>query len=253
MTTVSISQPKPLRRRLAAAVIAPAASMAVAVAVAMSCLQPAHAQGIPVFDASNLVQAVTQVISWRRQLEAMREQFGQAEAQFRAITGRRGFGSLLSDPRLQAYLPPEARTALEELGRIGALSARAQQLRGQPIYECAGTATERAACQRQFGLVYERKAQSMAAFDAALAKADTINGLIAAIDRTDDAKAVGELQARLQGEALVLQNETTRLQVLTQLGEIERQLAAQQRQEQELKRVTNPVRSSDRWAPMQFR
>ena len=62
---------------------------------------PVQAQGIPVIDAANLEQALQNIAAWQRQLQAMQQLYDQQVAQFKALTGARGFGDVLNNPLLQ--------------------------------------------------------------------------------------------------------------------------------------------------------
>lgn len=92
----------------------------------------AHAQGIPVFDAQNVVQAIATV--------ARLEQEVQQEIQiYQSTVGTRGFGALLGNPVVASSLPSNWQsvyTAIQKGGYAG-LTGSAQALRSaNQIYNC---------------------------------------------------------------------------------------------------------------------
>ena len=108
--------------------------VAAAAVLAADFVGPVHAQGIPVFDAQNVAQAISTV--------AQLEQQVQQEIQlYQSMNGSRGFGALLSNPVLANSLPsnwterlygdPERRLRGSHGQRAGAaLGKRDLQLRG---------------------------------------------------------------------------------------------------------------------------
>ncbi len=233
--------------------LAHALSVALAFVLALSSARGVHAQGIPVLDASNLAQAFQQVAYWQRQITAMREQHAQLTRQVDAMTGSRGFSELLKHPELQAALPREWLDVYTQLQR-GSLTPEAAALRlANKIYDCEGRAgDELTQCRRVLAKPYQDKADTLRIYDQALAKVGQINGLMSEISRTQDPKSIAELQARLQVEALVLQNQTNQLQLYTRLSQIEDQLIQQQERERRLLRDANTRRTVDTLQPQPF-
>jgi type IV secretion system protein VirB5 len=77
---------------------------------------PVAKAGIPVIDAANLAQAITDGLSWIQQAEQMVQQIQQLADQLRqmeAMTGKldlaRSLGSILNDPQIRQLLPEEMR------------------------------------------------------------------------------------------------------------------------------------------------
>jgi type IV secretion system protein VirB5 len=212
-----------------------------------------QAGGIPVIDIANLEQAFQQILYWEKQIKAMQQQYAQYEQQYKSLTGARGFGDVLQNPALQSYLPADLARSYSGLMR-GDLSSAAQTLRRQSqIYNCEDrTGSDKQICLAQLNKPFEDKAAAQAAYQTASAKLQQINGLMAQIQRTEDPKGIAELQARIAGESLVLQNETNRLQLYAQLAQIETRLIEQQQQELNFKRMSNPRRAVDTLTPLTF-
>src|ERR1700735_4344510 len=108
-----------ITRHLAAAVFTTVAC----VACALGC-GSVRAQGIPVFDAANVAQAISQLTQLEQQV--------QQEIQlFNSLNGSRGFGALLSNPVVANSLPTNwlsTYTAIQNSGSSG-LTGSAQALR----------------------------------------------------------------------------------------------------------------------------
>lgn len=157
----------------------------VATVLVASTTLPAHAQGIPTIDVANLAQALNQVLAWQQQyqqmlqqIEQMRQQHQTAIDSFKASTGSRGLGQI-ANLIPQSVIPPE-------FGQVLA-TARSHQEAGQLVTS---------QLERISGSTRTRFGQ--------------IQALMSAINGTTDAKAIGELNARIQAEQAMIQNEAKR-------------------------------------------
>lgn len=193
---------------------------------------PAQAQGIPVIDAANLEQALQNIAAWQRQLQAMQQQYDQQVAQFKALTGARGFGDILNNPLLQKYLPLNWQQVYQGV-RTGNMSDLAAAARQQNlIYDCLAQAGQsQQLCRAQLGATYQVRDIFQKAYDTAVAQFDRIAQLQSQIGKTDDPKGIAELQARIGTEQTVLQNAMLQAQLGQQLAEAENKLILQQRAE----------------------
>lgn len=75
------------------------------------------------------------------------------------------------------------------------------------------------------------KAIGLRAYEGAQQRLDQIDGLMDEISRTQDQKAIEELQARIAAEQTAIQNETTKLQMIAHLRHAEQTLIAEQKRE----------------------
>jgi type IV secretion system protein VirB5 len=222
------------------------ASVAVVWAVVSS---NGHAQGIPVFDAQNVVQAIATV--------AQLEQEVQQEVQiYRSTVGTRGFGALLSNPLVARSLPSNWQsvyTAVQSGGYAG-LTGSAQVLRSaSEIYDCGDQAgIDQQVCQRALNKPFQDKAFGLQAYQTELQELDQIQSLMQQIDVTQDPKGVAELQARIQTESTAVGNEMTKLQLFRMLADTEDKLVSEQQSELILSRAGNTVRLQDQMAPASF-
>lgn len=219
------------------------------IAITASLAQSAHAQGIPVFDAANVAQAISQV--------ARLEQEVQQEIQlFNSLNGSRGFGSLMSNPVVANSLPSNwmsVYTAIQKGGYAG-LTGSAQALRSaSQIYDCEDqTGVDQQLCQRQLNKPFQDKAFGTQAYQTELQELNQIQNLMQQIDVTQDPKGVAELQTRIQTESTTVGNEMTKLQLFRMLADAEDRLIAEQNEELVMSRAANTARAQDQMVPATF-
>jgi type IV secretion system protein VirB5 len=218
-------------------------------ALAIASPLPVHAQGIPVFDAQNVAQAISAV--------AQLEQQVQQEIQiYQSMNGSRGFGALLSNPVLANSLPSNwtsVYTAIQKGGYSG-LTGSAQALRSaSEIYNCGDqSGIDQQVCQRALNKPFQDKAFGTQAFETELQELNQIQSLMQQIDITQDPKGIAELQARVQSESTAVGNEMTKLQLFRMLADTEDRLIAEQQSELVLSRAGNTTRLQDQMVPATF-
>lgn len=142
----------------------------------------AGAQGIPVIDAANLVQAVNQVLAWEQQykqmlaqIEQMIQQTALANQNLTAITGNRGLGTI-SNGITQSVLDPNFQSQLGSLTTHSDINV--------------------------FGA-----AQLLSLHQATATRYRQIQALMVAVNDTNDPKSIAELTARIQSEQAMITNE----------------------------------------------
>jgi type IV secretion system protein VirB5 len=150
-----------------------------------------HAQGIPTIDVANLAQSINQVLAWKQQYEQMLQQIEQmrlanstALNAYNASTGNRGFG-LINNSITKSVITPEFYSSLQ------------------------ATKTP----QDANALVSAQLEQISASTNTRFTQ---IQQLMAAINATNDPKAISELNARIQSEQAMIQNEAKEVDVLRQ-------------------------------------
>jgi len=208
-----------------------------------------HTQGIPVFDAQNVAQAIATVA----QLE---QQVRQEIQIYQSTVGTRGFGALLSNLVAANSLPSNWQgvyTAVQNGGYAG-LTGSAQALRSaSEIYNCADqTGIDQQVCQRALNKPFQDKAFGLQAYQTELQELNQTQSLMQQIDVTQDPKGVAELQARIQSETTAVGNEMTKLQLFRMLAETEDKLVAEQQTELVLSRAGNTTRLQDQMLPASF-
>jgi type IV secretion system protein VirB5 len=198
----------------------------------------AHAQ-FAVIDVASIAQLVQQAQTLAQQLETARAQLAQAQSQYQAMTGNRGMQSLLSGT-VRNYLPAQwsqltgvlqagggayATLAANVQGNVTANSVlTAQQLLAMPAEQQALINSSRDIAALLQGLSQVELANVSGRFAS-------IQQLIDAIPSAGDQKAILDLQARINAEQGMLQNEQTKLQVLYQSVQAQQRVSAQRQHE----------------------
>jgi type IV secretion system protein VirB5 len=190
-----------------------------------------------VVDVGAIRQLLQQVQKMEQAIQTAENQLAQAQAQYQSMTGARGMQNLLPDvnrnylsadfAQLATALAPGIRThvaanAVLTPTQVAALSRSEQQ-------QLMSARTNSALLQTA----------SQQAYSNASARFASIQQLITAIGATQDQKAVLELQARVQAEHGMLQNENTKLQVLYQAAQAEEWARKQRANEQVVAGVGN--------------
>jgi type IV secretion system protein VirB5 len=200
----------------------------------------AHAQ-FAVFDAASVARLVAQAQTLAQQLEVARAQLAQVQAQYTAMTGNRGMQNLLNGT-VRNYLPTQS-TQLNSVlqgnpAGFSALSADVQatmqanavlspqQLAALPPAERAQIASSRQSVALLQGVADQALSNASARFAS-------LQQLINAMPAAADQKGILELQARINAEQAMLQNEQTKLQVLYETA-VAQQWAARQREREQV-------------------
>jgi type IV secretion system protein VirB5 len=208
-----------------------------------------HAQGIPVFDAQSVAQAIATVA----QLE---QQVRQELQIYQSTVGTRGFGAILNNSVEVNSLPANWQsvyTAIQSGGYAG-LTGSAQGLRSaNEIYNCEDqSGIDQQVCQRALNKPFQDKVFGTQAYQTELQELNQVQSLMQQIDVTQDPKGVAELQARIQTESTAIGNEMTKLQLFHMLAETEDKLIAEQQSELVLSRAGNTVRLQDQMTSAAF-
>lgn len=198
----------------------------------------AHAQ-IPVIDAGALIQLITQVNTLEQQLNTARQDLSQAEQQYQSTVGARGMEQLLGGTN-RNYLPTDwaqLQAAMQAPGPGFALGADiGSNINSNAVLSAQQMATlapaEQDAVQagrRDAALVQAISQEALVRTSERFAALQT---LINAISSASDQKGILDLLARITAEQSMLQNEQTKLNVLSQAAagdELARQQRARER------------------------
>lgn len=203
--------------------------------------------GIPVIDVANLAQSIQQVVSWGQQYTQMAQQYSQLVQQYnQAVTtynsmnGVRGMASLVNNPTVRHYLPDQWGQAMNLANNPGgytSLQSSMNSIRSASQLVGIGqtgldpnSAAGRAFIGSQNQVALNR-AMNEAAYQAGSDRIASIQILIDRVDGVPDAKDVQDLQARIQAEQVMVQNENAKLAALQHLQQAQRDLQAQQARE----------------------
>jgi hypothetical protein len=194
-----------------------------AATVLLGAVAPVHAQWA-VIDVGAIAQLIEQIATLREQLQTAKDQLDQAKEQYGAITGGRGMERLLSGVD-RNYLPPDWKGFESVLAGTGnRYSALAADLRRLVDANAVLSPAQMANLSSDARLQLETARRSVALMQATSQRAlsvtsdrfDSLKGLVDAIPRAEDQKAILDLQARITAEQTLLQNEQTKLMVLSQ-------------------------------------
>lgn len=225
-----------MRRRLCALGFAVVVSLAGAVVVS-----PALAQ-MPVFDAARALDFVQEFAKLKEQLDTAKSQLLEAQKMYESVTGNRGFGDLLREGDFEQYLPSNAKGLYDGSGGGAGISGALADIQREEQDRLTGTVPEMEASVRERArrAAATEKALGLRGYEGAKARLAEIEALMDEISRTQDPKALGELQARLAGEQALIANERTKLEFIASLQAAEAKLISEQRLEVS-RRILDPA------------
>ena len=196
-----------------------------------------QAQGIPVIDAANLVQTVTQALNSVKEIKNQIEQIKQLQQQIDSGNGMRGLGHAAHNPSLSNYLPPKAYTYLDAVNGsgYGGLTGMGKALRDKGmVYNCLDlNGTAKRDCQAKLAAPYQQKGLLQEAMKSSSGRMAQITALMDEINATNDQKSVQEIQARIGAENAMLAHEASQLQLLQSMADSEERIARSREREQQ--------------------
>jgi type IV secretion system protein VirB5 len=192
-----------------------------------------------VIDVGAIAQLIQEVQTLRQQLMTAQAQLNQAEAALATTTGNRGMQLLLGGTN-RNYLPTstvQLTAASQGAGAYPGLTAGVQASIGSnavmspsQLAALPPQAQQQVIADRQ--VIALRQAVAAQALSNSSSRFAAIQSLIAAIPSARDQKGILDLQARIDAELGMLQNEQTKLQVLAQATEAMSAANAQRQREQ---------------------
>lgn len=194
----------------------------------------AHA-GIPVIDAANLAQALQQVTAWSYQYQQMVQQIQQMQQQFQSMNGIRSMGNLVNNPLARQYLPADYQTILSQgVGQWQAIynASKMFDISKSPLAASSDAVRAFQAVAKQAAI---NRAGAEEGYKTASQRFTDIQTLLNKVNSAPDAKDIADLQARIQAEQVMMQNEANKLAMLQQLAAAQRDLQIQQAREISMK------------------
>lgn len=195
-------------------------SVSAALLVSMIFMSNARAQWA-VVDAPATLQLIQEVEDMQQMISTARNQLAQSKQALSTMTGARGMELLLSGT-VRNYLPstwPQFSAAA--LGGGGSLAGDVQSnvaanaiLSPQRLATLSSGTQQLVQATRQWGAM--RQSISHQALANSSSRFSSLQTLITQIGSAGDQKAILDLQARINAELGMLQNEQTKLQVLNQ-------------------------------------
>lgn len=212
--------------------------------------------GIPVIDAANLAQAIQQVTAWAQQYQQMAQQYEQLMRQYQHLVrmhdnlrGDRGMAALVNNPMLRRYLPdewndvmrllqnPQGYSELQQAIEAIRTAARILDITETGLDPNSHAGRAYLAGQNQVAL---NRALGEEGYKRASQRIASIQVLLDRISGAPDAKDVMDLQARIQAEQVMVQNESVKLAMLVQLQQAQREIEEQQAREMSIQFLRSP-------------
>jgi type IV secretion system protein VirB5 len=191
--------------------------------ISMGLCPPSRAQWA-VVDVGAIAQLIKEVATLQQQLQTAEQTLANAQQQYQSITGNRGMQNLLSGTN-RNYLPTTwtqlAAATAQTGGAYSALSLSTQSLMTAnaaltPQQVAAFSPAEQAQLQAARQSAALLQSTSRQALDNTSTRFTALQQLINAIPSATDQKGALDLQARIQVELAMLQNENTKMSVLYQ-------------------------------------
>lgn len=207
--------------------------------LAISLVPAARAQWA-VVDIPATAQLVQEVLTARQQLITLKSQLQQAQQALQSMSGARGMQQLLGGVN-RNYLPTNwnqlSTLAQSSGGPYGSLSINIQGIVGgnavlspPQLAALAPADQQQILAQRQWTAT--RLAISQSAVATASSRFAALQSLINAMSNATDQKGILDLQARINVELGMLQNEQAKLQALSQAFDAQEAVLRQQQREQ---------------------
>jgi len=208
---------------------------------ALAVAQPAFAGGVPVIDATAIANSKAE---FAKEIAQMVKELEEAKRLYDAVNGLTDMADIadaLNDPDVRELLGPEAMSiasALDvDLDALGNLSDAANGY----LDHTQVTASEVSAedfYRQELDRIGARTARDAAVGDRIVQSADDrlagLERLRQAIGSASTQKDINALQARLQVESAMLQNDTNRIQGLAMLQEAQSEVETQRQREVEV-------------------
>ncbi len=217
-----------MRRRILAAAGA---------ALVLALSGPAHAQ-MAVFDSANYARLLQETQTALKQLQQLQQQVQQGQQLLTSLnqsSNVNGLATVLSQPALRSFLPNANLfvsatqgnfTALGSIGASAQVIRSANQLYEAPASDAAGADLMAAGNRAALNL-----ATGQAVVQAGATRLTGLQQLQTALNTAANARAVLDLQARLQAEQAMIANDQMRLQGLAMTQAAQAQIQTQRDQE----------------------
>lgn len=159
-------------------------------------------------------------------IKLLKQQLEQANKTHKSITENRGSGA--GKPEYSSFFikDPQSIYNKERIPKI--LSSLNEMQRNEDLFGSADDVRKSIEKRISYETVTNRNISSEA-FQNTEARLNYILLLLGQIDQTKDLKAISELNTRVLGASAMVQNEATKLQMLTHLRNTERELIRQQK------------------------
>ena len=182
-----------------------------------------------------------QAASWGTQLQRMTNQFNQLKSTYDSMNGSRGMADLVNNPAARQYLPANYQDILSSgYGSWASIrsSAKVMGIEDTTLNPTSDVAKAFESTARQSAL---NRATMEDGYNQASQRFSSIQVLLDKVNAAPDQKDIADLQARIQAEQVMMQNESTKLAMLGQLAQAQRDLSNQQAMEIGMKSTMGDV------------
>ncbi|WP_306115037.1 MULTISPECIES: type IV secretion system protein [unclassified Roseovarius] len=205
---------------------------------ALALSTPAYAGGVPVIDATAIANSKAE---FAKEIAQMVKELEEAKRLYDAVNGLTEMADIvdaLNDPKVRELLGPEAMSIASALDvnidALGDLSDTANEFLDHTRVTAADVSAEDF-YRQELDRIGARTARDAAVGDRIVQSADDrlagLEQLRQAIGTASTQKEIDALQARLQVESAMLQNDTNRIQGLAMLQEAQSAVEAQRQRE----------------------
>jgi|688.fasta_scaffold284072_3 type IV secretion system protein VirB5 len=206
---------------------------------------PAHAQ-MAVFDSANYAKLLQETQTALKQLQQLEQQVAQGEqlvtnsqqllTSLNQISNVNGLATVLEQPTLRSFLPNgstyvTASSAGGNLSTLGVIGQAAQVIRTANQLFTAPSGSAYASLTTSGNQAALNLATGQAVVQAGATRLTGLQQLQTAIDAAPNARAVAEIEARLQAEEAMIANDQMRIQGLAMTQAAQAQMLTQQNAE----------------------
>ncbi|MCX8748645.1 type IV secretion system protein [Snodgrassella sp. B3088] len=175
-----------------------------------------QASGIPVFDGAAAANMVQQIIQSKTQIDNQIEQITELKNQVAALSGSRNMGKILNSVKEQ--LPNEWQ----------AIYGNASSTNYKDLLKGKDYTPEQAA-----KALFANYDATLKSFQDSKKRLDNIQALMTKINSTKDIKAAADLQSRISAEQAIIQNNQTKLDMMSKMFDLEEKIARTQRSQRD--------------------
>ncbi|WP_336276690.1 type IV secretion system protein [Bartonella sp. CB178] len=169
----------------------------------------------------------------KQHLELNKQQFKQTEGMYKSITANRGIG-ITKGTGFDSFFLKDPQSIYKNKESSDVFTSVTGILKEENISDSVNDARESINERSRYAAVTD-KAISLKVFSDTEKRFQQISKLLEEIDRTQDLKGIAELQARLKAKLAMIQNETTKLQMVAHLRNAERELIGHQKRKRNMK------------------
>jgi type IV secretion system protein VirB5 len=174
---------------------------------------------------------VATVAQWGKEIAEMKQQYDMLKSQYDKMTvmeglvsGTRNLG-VTNTPGINGEIPADVNTIYS--GSYG----DTQSIMNSERVKGTNAQTQQQLNNRYFQASAAEKALALKTYEGAQARLDNINSLVSKINVSQDPKTIQDLQARIQAEQATVQNESTKLQMVSQLSKSEEKIVDEKRKQ----------------------